>query len=500
MGVRLGTIGSEEELKGKVEEFARDRLVELLNAETKLRQEAEDGCRNFEAKLTENKVFYRIAKRWWSELNDEMNILCSSKNTVNFNFPTQAEVQHEMNQQENVEPEELIRVYGIKMRQQSDFTSNIVKDLIGAVPTEEKFKNLLKSHVDKNRELTSELEKVENDLEEKTELCEDLSLKCEQLTKRNSRLIGQIGSRSSGVEAKSESDVKDEPSEKVSRSDSELEIELEQLKTKNAELQTEIDRLQMLVTMPNESTIMSSSVYQSLKSQFSVLSHQADILKQQAEEARKSNESMKTIFLKQLEQMELDELQCQEQIRQELITAETTHQNLKKDYDKLQVEHQQNLKQNEHNAPIIREMRQLINSLRDNNRQLKTEINRYKKKVREYQTDFEQQKSINDLKKTKEEEAMQKINLIEGELLMSNKKPDLTNRTVETLEVLLQQEKEKNAQLEAISKGTGDSAETSKKQLAVLELRYQALCSAYCRRISELPRELFVLEQERKKI
>ena len=47
------------------------------------------------------------------------------------------------------------------------------------------------------------------------------------------------------------------------------------------------------------------------------------------------------IFLKQLEQMELDELQCQEQIRQELITAETTHQNLKKDYDKLQVEHQQ---------------------------------------------------------------------------------------------------------------------------------------------------------------
>ena len=45
--------------------------------------------------------------------------------------------------------------------------------------------------------------------------------------------------------------------------------------------------------------------------------------------------------MKQLEQMELDELQCQEQIRQELITAETTHQNLKKDYDKLQVEHQQ---------------------------------------------------------------------------------------------------------------------------------------------------------------
>ena len=182
-------------------------------------------------------MFYRIAQRWWRELNDEMNILSLSKNQVNFNFPTQAEVQAEMAAQEVVEGEELIRVYGIKMRQQTDFTSNLVKDLIQKVPGEGEFKELLKVQVDKNRELTAELEKVENDLEEKTELCEDLSLKCEQLTKRNSRIIGQIGSRSSGVEPKSESDVKDEPSEKVSRSDSELEVELEQLKTKNAELQ-----------------------------------------------------------------------------------------------------------------------------------------------------------------------------------------------------------------------------------------------------------------------
>ena len=182
-------------------------------------------------------MFYRIAQRWWRELNDEMNILSLSKNQVNFNFPTQAEVQAEMAAQEVVEGEELIRVYGIKMRQQTDFTSNLVKDLIQKVPGEAEFKELLKIQVDKNRELTAELEKVENDLEEKTELCEDLSLKCEQLTKRNSRLIGQIGSRSSGVEPKSEADVKEEPTEKVSRSDSELEIELEQLKTKNAELQ-----------------------------------------------------------------------------------------------------------------------------------------------------------------------------------------------------------------------------------------------------------------------
>ena len=39
--------------------------------------------------------------------------------------------------------------------------------------------------------------------------------------------------------------------------------------------------------------------------------------------------------------MELDELQCQDQIRQELVTAENKYNNLKKDFDKLSVEHSQ---------------------------------------------------------------------------------------------------------------------------------------------------------------
>ena len=86
---------------------------------------------------------------------------------------------------------------------------------------------------------------------------------------------------------------------------------------------------------------MNSSVYQALKSQFSVLYQQADILKRQAEDARQAHENMRQIFLKQLDQMELDELQCQDSIRQELVTAENKYNMLKKDFDKLEVEHKQ---------------------------------------------------------------------------------------------------------------------------------------------------------------
>ena len=64
-------------------------------------------------------------------------------------------------------------------------------------------------------------------------------------------------------------------------------------------------------------------------------------------------------------------------------------------------------------------MRQLINSLQSHNRQLKTEIMRYKKKVREYQADFDQQKNITEVRKQKEEEAQGKMSSIEKELIMS---------------------------------------------------------------------------------
>ena len=75
---------------------------------------------------------------------------------------------------------------------------------------------------------------------------------------------------------------------------------------------------------------------------------------------------------------------------------------------------------------------------------------------------------------------------------------------MEALEVLLQQEKEKTAQLEALTSNNyqnpEDNSGSIKQQLAVMEVRYHALCSAYRRRVNELPTEMFSLEQERKKI
>lgn len=54
----------------------------------------------------------------------------------------------------------------------------------------------------------------------------------------------------------------------------------------------------------------------------------------------------------------------------------------------LHVEFEQNLVANEQAGPINREMRHLINSLQNHNRQLKGEIQRNKKKITDFNTEI----------------------------------------------------------------------------------------------------------------
>ncbi len=56
---------------------------------------------------------------------------------------------------------------------------------------------------------------------------------------------------------------------------------------------------------------------------------------------------------------------------------------LRKEYEMLRMEFEQNLVANEQTGPINREMRHLITSLQDHNIQLKSDVHRYKRKYKE---------------------------------------------------------------------------------------------------------------------
>lgn len=70
-------------------------------------------------------------------------------------------------------------------------------------------------------------------------------------------------------------------------------------------------------------------------------------------------------------------------MRTEVIQLEDMQAQVRKEYEMLRIEFEQNLAANEQTGPINREMRHLITSLQNHITQLKGEIHRYKRKYKE---------------------------------------------------------------------------------------------------------------------
>ncbi|CAG5094576.1 Oidioi.mRNA.OKI2018_I69.XSR.g13679.t1.cds [Oikopleura dioica] len=486
---RLGTISSSEELDKRVNEFSKARLVDLLEAEKKIKSESLQRAEVAEKKLAEKKAFYRVVRSWWKEFSAELGTLTNQPVNLTYHFPTEEEVQKEFD--EAPESDEVLRVFGRRLRSENDFTLRCVQRLLAGVNDAE-VKKMAAEVTEKNRDLSAELEKVENDLEEKTELCEDLKHKCEQLTKRNYRLIGQMKSRSAKVPEKKQPKEEDEALQ-------EKDNEIAELRAKLSELQTERDNMELRVKNPSEAVIITSGVYQSLKAQFSVLYQQSELLKRQAEDARASHEGMRNLFLRQLEQMECEELNLQEQMRTKLKEQEAQNHTLQLQYDKVCNEYHLHQKATEQAGPINREMRQLINSLQSHNRQLKAELNRQKRKTREQQQEIEGLKAEQLLQKQREEPVYRIFTDLENEVLETGIPQKALESSVEGLECELLRARDKAARLEALLTNHEPSeANDYKMRLAEMESRLSDLRTSYLRRLNELPRDCLVLEHQKR--
>lgn len=85
--------------------------------------------------------------------------------------------------------------------------------------------------------------------------------------------------------------------------------------------------------------------------------------------------------------MESEELIAQKKVRSDMIQMEDVLALIRKEYEALRIEFEQNMAANEQTAPINREMRHLITSLQNHNGQLKGEVQRYKRKYKDISTD-----------------------------------------------------------------------------------------------------------------
>nr|CAI5868352.1 unnamed protein product [Callosobruchus analis] len=159
--------------------------------------------------------------------------------------------------------------------------------------------------------------------------------------------------------------------------------ELDKLHQTHRETLKEVEKLKMDIRQLPESVIVETTEYKCLQSQFSVLYNESMQLKTQLDEARQQLQASKNAHLRNIEMMESEELIAQKKLRQEVMQLEDFLAQLRKEYEMLRIEFEQNLAANEQTGPINREMRHLITSLQNNTQQLKGEVHRYKRKYKE---------------------------------------------------------------------------------------------------------------------
>ncbi|XP_015514914.1 E3 ubiquitin-protein ligase Bre1 isoform X2 [Neodiprion pinetum] len=159
--------------------------------------------------------------------------------------------------------------------------------------------------------------------------------------------------------------------------------ELDKLHQQHRDSLKEVEKLKMDIRQLPESVIVETTEYKCLQSQFSVLYNESMQLKTQLDDARQQLQSSKNAHLRHIEMMESEELMAQKKLRGECIQLEDVLAQLRKEYEMLRIEFEQNLAANEQTGPINREMRHLITSLQNHNQQLKGEVHRYKRKYKE---------------------------------------------------------------------------------------------------------------------
>ncbi|OQR70654.1 E3 ubiquitin-protein ligase Bre1-like [Tropilaelaps mercedesae] len=159
--------------------------------------------------------------------------------------------------------------------------------------------------------------------------------------------------------------------------------ELEQLNEEHKMALRTIEQLKMDLQYLPEHVVRETTEYKCLQSQFSVLYNESMQLQTQLEEYRQQLQGARLSHQRTIERMESEELTMQKKLRTEVIRLEDALAQVRKEYEKLRIEFEQNVTATEQAAPLTREMRNLLQTLQAHNRQAKGETARYKRKLKE---------------------------------------------------------------------------------------------------------------------
>ncbi|XP_054724010.1 E3 ubiquitin-protein ligase BRE1A-like isoform X2 [Uloborus diversus] len=442
---RIGPVSTQEEMDMKVLQFQNRKLTERLEQRQRQEGDLRQRIEQLEKRQTSDEAVLCVVNRYWNQLNEDLRILLQrfdaetsdeyenrNENEATTSFLAllgqwdREELEEKLAQRVQVSTRAVAKVlqafdrivqrnHKIMLALKGDPTSDeeipslddAVRQANVELQNENKNLHLLvtglheKHHQmnlkfaemnDKlaaqeiaNAELKNHIEDLEYDLS-KTKLREeklDMHLS-ECLTKLKSYNLTDSDGRppiSTVTQAKME-DLQKELEEQKELASNRL-MELETLNTQHKEALKLVEKLKMDLQCLPESVVVETTEYKCLQSQFSVLYNESMQLKTLLEDTRNLMANSKNTHLRQIEQMESEELVMQKKLRTEVIQLEDALAQVRKEYEMLRVEFEQNLAANEQTGPINREMRHLITSLQNHNHQLKGEVMRYKRKLKE---------------------------------------------------------------------------------------------------------------------
>ncbi|XP_078362089.1 E3 ubiquitin-protein ligase BRE1B-like isoform X2 [Oculina patagonica] len=250
-------------------------------------------------------------------------------------------------------------------------------------------------------QLNTELQDATYELQKANHRVDNLVKRLNELEEMNKRL--REGNAAPGETGESEPAQNDEVSTELEDLRDMAKTRLEDLEKLNENYitsQQELEKLRLEINHVPESAVLQSAPYKCLQSQFSVLYGEVTQLRQQLDDTRRVLSTTKTQHVLQLEQVESNNVTIQKKYKAEVSELHDALLQVKRDYDLLRMEFEQNLKANEQTGPMTKEMSHMLNSLQSHNQQLKVEVTRYKRKFSEAQVQVV--KLTEELKNTKE--------------------------------------------------------------------------------------------------
>lgn len=444
---RIGPVSTLEEMDMKVLQFQNKKLSERLEQRQRQESELRQRIEQLEKRQTSDEAVLCVVNRYWNQLNEDLRILLQrfdaetsdesekkNENEATTSFLAllsqwdREELEEKLAQRVQVstravakmlqafdrivqrnhkimlalkgeqadgeeEPpslDEAVRQANIELQTEN---RNLHSLVTGLHENQHRFSLKFAESQDKltatetaNAELKNRIEDLEYELSKTRNREEKLDCHlAEALQKLKSYNLPQGGDGRPQISALSQ--VKLEELQRELEEQKELSanrlMELETLNTDHKETLKLVEKLKMDIQCLPECVVVETTEYKCLQSQFSVLYNESMQLKTQLEESRTLLSTSKNIHLRQIEQMESEELAVQKKLRTEVIQLEDTLAQVRKEYEMLRIEFEQNLAADEQTGPINREMRQLITSLQSHNHQLKGEVQRYKRKLKE---------------------------------------------------------------------------------------------------------------------